>query len=56
MKPPTKIYLNINDEDEMPPLDEIAWDEVTWSAEEPATRQAIEYVLPNAERSREASA
>lgn len=43
---PKTIYLNINDdEDEMPPLNEIAWDEVTWTADSPATRQSIAYTI-----------
>ena len=43
-KAPKEIYLNINDDYEMPPFDEIAWDEVTWSANRPATKQAILYI------------
>lgn len=43
-KAPKEIYLNINDDHEMPPFDEIAWDEVTWSANRPAVKQAILYI------------
>lgn len=42
--PPREIFLNICDEPDMPPLDEIDWSEVTWSANNAATRQAIMYV------------
>ena len=45
MKAPKEIYLNINDEDEMPPLDEIDWSEVCWTRDRPALRQALLYVI-----------